>query len=532
MFLNGDGDAIIINSDGLGSFSKNSTYRGVLHKDEQTKELAHFDILLSNPPFSISGFAKDLKQGKTDFGLFNRISHKSTEIECLFLERAYQLLREGGCMGLILPLSILNNENSVYIGARRILLIGFNLTGIVELRDKTFKPTNTTTVSIFARKRTKTDIQTAIKKLLNLPRHKDKKYIEELVTAVGIEREGLTSAIEAEEQKLKRLENDGDLKHILDIDNILFQALFYLLNNNAVILFGYSGEKKDQEHFLGYRFSKSRGQEGIEILKDSNGNIDSRLYNSVDRDDKTKLSFYIRNKLLGVSQPIDASLKKNLKELPINIIVDKGASIVIDNPSKHFVSRHISLESTSLYGDFIDDFPQVKISLREMREDGSLYYTSGLTYSKKDSEVPYQTDKRVLTASNILLNEGVIDISQKLIYLRSEFEIPHDVQPHKNDIIISNASGSIKHLGKVAWINEAFTDYAVGGFLGIYRFQDSNLAKAVYYRLKSKKIRTHVAGLRGQNINNLDIDKIDSCGITIPSDLQRFIEKVKEVENS
>ena len=103
MFLNGDGDAIIVNSDGLGSFSNDSTFRDRLRADKHTKELNSFDVLVSNPPFSISGFAKDLKHGGTDFDLFSKVSQKSSEIECLFLERSYQLLNENGYLGLILP---------------------------------------------------------------------------------------------------------------------------------------------------------------------------------------------------------------------------------------------------------------------------------------------------------------------------------------------------------------------------------------------------------------------------------------------
>ena len=126
-----------MNADGLGSFSKDTSFRGALHSEIERRELGHFDILVSNPPFSISGFSKDLKYGKNDFELFKYVSQKSSEIECLFLERAYQLLKEGGYMGLILPLSILNNENSVYVAARNILLIAFDLASELQMRVKT-----------------------------------------------------------------------------------------------------------------------------------------------------------------------------------------------------------------------------------------------------------------------------------------------------------------------------------------------------------------------------------------------------------
>lgn len=423
MFLNGDGDAVIVNSDGLGSFSNDRAFRDRLHADRHTKELNSFDIVVSNPPFSISGFAKDLKHGKADFDLFSKVSQKSSEIECLFLERSYQLLNENGCLGLILPLSILNNENSVYIGARRILLLGFKLVGLVELRDKTFKPTNTTTVSIFAKKRNKNDITQAAATILSFIKNKNNKVVVRISEFLNEDKDTLINKISENSNHLSKIGGKETTSAILKLDGIIFYALLYILDNEAQIYIGYSGEKKDQEHFLGYRFSKSRGQEGVEILLDDNGNIDSRLYDEQDSENIQKVSYYIRNSFEGLYPTIDKSLANNLKLENTIDIINFNSSLIIDNPSKYFESKHISLDSTSPYGDFIDNYKQKTIKLKELRDNGELFYTSGLTYSKKDSEVPYETSKRVLTASNISLHEGKIDLSTKLIYLRNDFVI-------------------------------------------------------------------------------------------------------------
>ncbi|MFX0212075.1 MAG: N-6 DNA methylase [Candidatus Hodarchaeota archaeon] len=84
LFLNGDGDAVIVNSDGLGSFHKDSRFHGLLKKEEPGPILGRFDILVSNPPFSISGFKRDLSNGEKDFALTENVSFKSSEIECFF----------------------------------------------------------------------------------------------------------------------------------------------------------------------------------------------------------------------------------------------------------------------------------------------------------------------------------------------------------------------------------------------------------------------------------------------------------------
>ena len=532
MFLNGDGEATIINGDGLGSFSGDRSFRKLLNSDTPIKELSNFDIVISNPPFSISGFTKDIRGGETDFDLFSRLSQKSSEIECLFLERAHQILKTDGLLGIILPLSILNNKSSIYIGARRILLMSFKLVSIVELRDKTFKPTNTTTVALFARKRNHEEIKNATKKVLELTQSKCSNYVEDIAKYLNTNSNDLIGAIQNEKETLQVLARNGTLESILAINNLLFNVIRCVLDWELNIYVGYSGEKKDQEHFLGYRFWKRRGQEGVEILRDDKGYIDSRLYDKNSRDNPNKLAYYIHKAFMHEFPDVSESLDKYLKVVRLAHITSNDNDLVIDNPSKYFGSRHIPLNSISPLGDFIDEFPQREISLKTLKKKGLLHYTPGLTYSKSDAEVPYETSKRVLTASNISLESGTIDLTEKLIYLKDDFVIPDQLGPKANDIIISKSSGSIKHLGKVAWVDENLDNHVVGGFLGIYRFKDIKLAKAVYYRFMSKKFRQFVASLRGQNINNLDLNKIDQNSITVPRDLDKFMEELKIRQSS
>ena len=368
--------------------------------------------------------------------------------------------------------------------------------------------------------------------MLGFIRNKNKKEVVRIAEFLNEDKDTLINKISQDTNHLSKMGGMETISAILQLDEKIFFALLYILDNESQIYIGYSGEKKDQEHFLGYRFSKSRGQEGVEILLDDSGNIDSRLYDEQDPENIQKVSYYIRSSFIGQHPSIDKSLENNLKLANTIDIINSNSSLIVDNPSKYFESKHISLESTSPHGDFIDKYKQKSIKLKELRDNGELFYTSGLTYSKKNSEVPYETSKRVLTASNISLQDGKIDLSTKLIYLRNDFVIPDEYQPKPNDIVISNASGSIKHLGKVAWVSEHLKDYAVGGFLGIYRFKNPYIAKAVYYRLMSKKFRSHVGGLRGQNINNLDFDKVDNCGIEIPVDIEKFIKEAEKLENA
>jgi type I restriction enzyme M protein len=513
MFLNGDGDAKIINSDGLSGFSDDILYKGALKSSNNSKYLSEFDMVISNPPFSVKGFIKETAKSK--FSLSAYTTPLSKEIECLFVERTYQLLKDDGVTGLILPLSILNNKTAIYVAARKILLLGFRITAICELRDKTFKPTNTTTVTVFAKKRKTDDIRLAYNELEVLAEEQSEEF-KTLCINANIDPILLSDKI----KNNTKAENDI-VDFIINIESEIFRALTYLLNGNDLVYLGYSGEKKDQELFLGYRFSKSRGQEGLEILKDENGNIDNLLYDEIDDHNQEKISFYVRGSLTSNFPKVESLLSNNLRLKNLSEIIGNNDSLVIDNPSKHFESQHISLDSISPHGDFIDSYKLHEVSLSQLIEEDKLLFTTGLTYNKS-LETPRKTENKVITASNISLERGILDLKAKSIYLRNDFNIPSKYIPQEGDIIISNSSGSLKHLGKVAWVSKGLKNIAIGGFLGVFRFKDKKLAKAIYYRLMSKGFREHVVGFRGSNINNLDLEKIKGFCFKVPHDLDKF----------
>ena len=123
-YLHGDGLANVILSDGLGNFVNTKDYKGILRKeDDNTKDNQQFDIILSNPPYSVSSFKQTTREFYTekDFDLYNCLTDNSSEIECLFVERTKQLLKDGGIAGVILPSSILTNTG-IYTKTRELLL--------------------------------------------------------------------------------------------------------------------------------------------------------------------------------------------------------------------------------------------------------------------------------------------------------------------------------------------------------------------------------------------------------------------------
>ena len=149
-FLNGDGLANVIHADGLDNFQTSTEYKGKLKEISQDdpKDNQQFDILVANPPYSVSAFKNTLKNGEESFELYNRLTDDSSEIECLFIERAKQLLKPGGWAGIILPSSILSNSG-IYTDAREIILKYFNIKAITEFGSNTFMATGTNTVTLF-----------------------------------------------------------------------------------------------------------------------------------------------------------------------------------------------------------------------------------------------------------------------------------------------------------------------------------------------------------------------------------------------
>src|SRR3989344_4693344 len=151
-FLNGDGDANIIFGDGLDSFKNSSEYKAKLLFSKDGVNNEQFEILIANPPYSVSGFKNTLKNGSDSFLLYERLTEQSSEIECLFIERAKHLLKDGGCAGIILPVSVLTNSG-IYADARSLIFRNFDIKAIVAFGNNTFMATGTNTVAVFLKKR-------------------------------------------------------------------------------------------------------------------------------------------------------------------------------------------------------------------------------------------------------------------------------------------------------------------------------------------------------------------------------------------
>ncbi|OLS02427.1 restriction endonuclease subunit M [Tissierella creatinophila] len=160
MILHGDGSTNIFVKDGLLPFNEyvkenapnalNKAFKDNLYKYETNSQ---FDLILTNPPFSVDLDKDTAKRVKKNFIFGNKKNSEN-----LFIERYYQLLRENGRMAIILPESIFDTNENRYI--RLFLYKYFNIKAIVSLPQSTFAPfTNTKTSIIFAQKKTSEQIE-------------------------------------------------------------------------------------------------------------------------------------------------------------------------------------------------------------------------------------------------------------------------------------------------------------------------------------------------------------------------------------
>ena len=157
MLLHSDGSSAIAvgpaRGNGLAPFSQYGSSQSILRRSGRRDDYAHavneaFDVVVTNPPFSVKYTDEQWKKLKQSFGL--AVSRRSEDV---FLERWYQLLRPLGRLACVVPNSMLDGRRSK---ARSFLLERFWVRLVVSLPADAFYPhTSTKTSLVFAQKKGK-----------------------------------------------------------------------------------------------------------------------------------------------------------------------------------------------------------------------------------------------------------------------------------------------------------------------------------------------------------------------------------------
>lgn len=544
LFMNGAGEGNIIFGDGLDN-----------HKEKGIKNES-FDILVANPPYSVKAFKSHLDLKENDFELKDFISNEGSEIEVLFVERITQLLKPNGIAAVILPSPILTNTSNSYIGAREEILKNFKIKAISQFADKTFNATGTNTVVLFLEKYNEPPkyfkiVEDNIQAIFSNQKSsfwKDDEILNDYLDHIGI---GLDIYSEFIEEKLDyeefesvdyfkmyvdEFKKSSGLKNIKDrktfqnltekeqktLVNRRFyentkcierEKLFYfsLVRNQRTLVIKAPSKSSEQNEFLGYQWSNRKGNEGIQIKKEG-----GKLYNPNDRNSNKHISLFIRN---SFNDNYD-ELSKDLESI-VNIFKTKN---MLEFEREKFDKSISLVEKTIIEVDS-------KYKISRLKEIDSLNIIRGVTFPKNKQSLN-RTNNIILTSDNITLDNN-LDI-KKEIYIDNNFEMPLEKALLKNDIFICFSSGSLKHIGKMAFINKNLGKYA-GGFMGIIRISkiEEILPKYLFLILSSKTIDKQIKSLAlGGNIKNISSDfeniKIPIPPITIQEKIISECEKLEE----
>ncbi len=525
-YLHGDGLAKIIHGDGLDDFATSSVYKDLLKITDKVypQDNKQFDIVISNPPYSVSAFKGTMmEESKANeaFDLYGRLTDQSSEIECLFIERTKQLLKDGGVAGIILPSSILNNTG-IYTQTR-------------ELGANTFMATNTNTVTLFLRRRNNAEaynIEETIKKVfatmqdvtINGIEKPLKKYVDYVWDEITLDdyktllQKSPNKNIKEHEifieyeKKIRARDKTALWNEILAIEQE--KLLYFVLAYPQRLVLIKTGQRAEEKRFLGYQFSNRRGNEGIHAMQQGK-TIDecTQLYDADSFVNPEKASTYVYKAFLNeFDLKIAESLQKNVS---YQNLVDMFTFDRVD------FEKNISLSAKK----------KVRIESRWDTEtlESLATFQSGLWTGKKGE----LQKTKVLRNTNFKLNNG------KLSY-EDVAEIEVEVTQLKKrklefgDIILEKSGGSeTQAIGRVVLFDKRESEpYSYSNFCSRVRVKNTELLEPIYLWLILNKFYDKggtEALQNGVRLLNLDLDGYKRTKIPLPPlKVQQLI--VSEIE--
>ncbi|MBO7053776.1 MAG: N-6 DNA methylase [Bacteroidales bacterium] len=428
LYMNGAGQGKIKFGDGLEQYP-----------EEQITNTS-FDVLVANPPYSVSGFKAHLKLKNNRFELLERnlISNDGSEIETLFVERIAQLLKPKGIAAVVLPSSILSNDSNSYMTAREILLQNFYLRAVVQFGSKTFGATGTNTVVLYLEKYNEPpkkreivkDIVTAILsgdfsnewedgevfskyiEKINIPEDLYKAFATETATKeVLAENEyfsqyinwfdNLTEVVNKRKStKFSRMTEDEQKVEIKDlfyktVKSVEYEKLMYftLVYNQITLTIIAPADNAEQKKFLGYDWSNRKGAEGIQINQPG-----GMLYNDLNRYADDTLAAAVRftfdNRQITLSEPIS------------NYYAYLHTADMIDFSRTSF-NKAIKLTADKKI-EIVSKFPLVKLG----GEDGVCNILIGGTPSRKNAA--YYTGNNLWVSIAEMRGQVITDTKEKI----------------------------------------------------------------------------------------------------------------------
>ena len=424
LFMHGADEGNIIFGDGLDNHNEGTVIKN-----------GEFDILVANPPYSVSAFKNHLELKNNKLELFDYISKDGKEIETLFVERIAQLLKPNGIAAVVLPSSILNNSSTSYIKAREVLLKNFELKSIVQFGSKTFGATGTNTVVLYLKKNGEPPVKSkmiydnvsAIFTNENLRVVSDKEIFENYCSHIKVSKEDYIQFLKdsrennpyenygenknyfsmyvsdfeqspeyktAQKQDEKQKTNLNTIKafynYVLKIekDKVYYFALVY--NQNVLVVTSPS-DNAEQEKFLGYTWSNRKGDEGIKLKEDSKIKC-GVLYNT--NDEENSLACYVKDSFLGIYRN-EGTLQKYINSFSLSDMLDFTRTTFDKAICTNVQSEKVKIESKwplVKLGEICKIINPSKTAIHDILDDTVVSFVDMASISN-DGYIELKTDK-------------------------------------------------------------------------------------------------------------------------------------------
>lgn len=160
-------------------------------------------------------------------------------------------------------------------------------------------------------------------------------------------------------------------------------------------------------------------------------------------------------------------------------------------------------------------------------------YAKGVTFAKSDQgsdgSVP------VLRANNITLSSNTLNF-EDVIRISGDVRVRPDQHLYAKDILISAASGSRAHVGKVAYIYDDLDPYVFGGFMGVLRSGDELESRFLFHVLAGGAFAAYLErALSTSTINNLNSSILRGFRVPVPPvlvqrEIVRILDQFTELE--
>lgn len=534
LFMNGAGSGNIVFGDGLDN-----------HKDKGVKNNI-FDILVANPPYSVKAFKSHLKLQDNNFKMLDLISNDGGEIEVLFIERISQLLKAKGIAAVILPAPILSNTSNSYMRARESIIKNFKIKAIVQLGDKTFGATGTNTVVLFLEKYNEPPkhFQMIMDSVLAIFNNQvsndweDNEILTDYLEHIGVDKDNYIAFINenadiddyqsddyfkayyedfSKSKKVINTTNSKSFSKLSDDEkkkrkNAMFfsyakeiekEKLFYfaLVRNDETLVIK-APKGKEQQDFLGYKWSGRAGSEGIQIF--NNGGL---LFDEVNRDSKNRIAPLVR----AMFNDKDISVSATLEDY-VEIFETKN---MFDFEREKFDKSINLIERKTIHIDSkfdvkpLGEVCHVLIGGTPSRKNGEFFKGDNLWVSIKEMNGQVINDTKEKITDEAVKKSNVKPIPKGTTLLSFKLSI-----------------GKTAIAGKKLYTNEAIA--------GLIPINNQVLDSFIYYLFKSNliKLEDYIGDKAfGKSLNSTILKKDVKIPVP-PIDVQeKIIDECKKVES-